>query len=34
VPFDILPLVGDPADVAKAPGWMIETCAALKQAAS
>jgi phthiodiolone/phenolphthiodiolone dimycocerosates ketoreductase len=32
MPFDVLPVVGDPADAAKAAGWMIETCAALKRA--
>ena len=34
MPFDVLPVVGDPADAPKAVGWMIETCAALKQAAA
>jgi phthiodiolone/phenolphthiodiolone dimycocerosates ketoreductase len=33
MPFDVLPVVGDPADAPKGVGWMIETCAALKRAA-
>lgn len=31
MPFDYLPVVGDPADAPASVGWMVELCAALKQ---
>jgi phthiodiolone/phenolphthiodiolone dimycocerosates ketoreductase len=34
IPFDYLPVVGNPADAAASAGWMIELCTAMKQMAS
>jgi phthiodiolone/phenolphthiodiolone dimycocerosates ketoreductase len=33
MPFDYLPVAGDPADAPAAVGWMVELCRALKEAA-